>query len=143
MQPGKSTLSVYDLTAIDNGLVANQQPWRFASDHTRFFEAEITWPTVERLTDNNVIEHVDLQGPGSLGQPASRADISIARCRITGWMVVLCGLGSYVIWQRHPRALKHFRLGLDYVAATHNRCAFPARSSAVFVPRCADFGIRP
>jgi hypothetical protein len=37
----------------------------FSSDHTRFFEAEITWPTVERLTDNNVIEHVDLQNPGS------------------------------------------------------------------------------
>jgi hypothetical protein len=43
---------------------------------------------------------------------------------------VLCGLDSYVIWQRHPRALKHFRLGLDYVAAAHNSCAFPARSSA-------------
>jgi hypothetical protein len=38
-----------------------------SSDHTRFFEAEITWPTVERLTDNNVIEHVDLQNPGSFG----------------------------------------------------------------------------
>jgi hypothetical protein len=37
----------------------------------RFFEAEITWPTLERLTDNDVIEHVDLQNPGSFGQPAS------------------------------------------------------------------------
>jgi hypothetical protein len=35
-----------------------------------------------------------------------------------------------VIWQRHPRALKHFQLGLDYVAAAHSSCAFPARSSA-------------
>jgi hypothetical protein len=28
---------------------------------------EITWPLVERLTDNNVIEHVDLQNPRSFG----------------------------------------------------------------------------
>jgi hypothetical protein len=38
-----------------------------SSDQTRFFEAEITWPTLERLTDNDVIEHVDLQNPGSFG----------------------------------------------------------------------------
>jgi hypothetical protein len=39
----------------------------FSSDHTSFFEAEITWPTVERLTDNDVIEQVNLQNPGSFG----------------------------------------------------------------------------
>jgi hypothetical protein len=33
----------------------------FSSDHTRFFEAEITWPTIERLTDNDMIEQVDVQ----------------------------------------------------------------------------------
>jgi hypothetical protein len=33
----------------------------FSSDHTRFFEAEITWPTIERLTDNDIIEQVDVQ----------------------------------------------------------------------------------
>jgi hypothetical protein len=48
----------------------------------------MTWPTAERLADNNVIEHVDLQNPGSFGQPASQPDISFARCRITGRMVV-------------------------------------------------------
>jgi hypothetical protein len=72
--------------------VRRTTPWWFSADYPPFFEAEITWPTVKRLTDNNVIEHVDLQDPGSLGQPASQADISIARCRITVWMVVLCGV---------------------------------------------------
>jgi len=28
------------------------------------FEAEIIWLTVERLADNDMIEHVDLQYPG-------------------------------------------------------------------------------
>jgi hypothetical protein len=48
-----------------------------------FFEAEVTRSTVKRLTDNNVIEHVDLQNPGSFGKPASQPDISLARRRIS------------------------------------------------------------
>jgi hypothetical protein len=43
-----------------------------------------------------VIKRVDLQDPGSFGKPASQPDISFARCRITGRMVVLCGLRIYV-----------------------------------------------
>jgi hypothetical protein len=42
-------------------------PWWYSSDCTRFFEAEITWSTVKRLTDNDMIEQVDLQKPGSFG----------------------------------------------------------------------------
>ena len=68
-----------------NALVVFIRP---SSDHTRFFEDEIAWSTLERLTDNDVIEHVDLQNPGSFGQPASQPDISFARRRITGRMVV-------------------------------------------------------
>jgi TPR repeat protein len=35
-------------TLYKNGKsVAQDSPWWFPSDHTRFFEAEITWPTVE------------------------------------------------------------------------------------------------
>jgi hypothetical protein len=45
-------------------------------------------------------------------------------------MIVLCGLDSYVIRQRRSADGSGFRLGLDYVAAAHNSCAFPARSSA-------------
>jgi hypothetical protein len=37
-----------------------------------------------------VIEHVDLQNPGSLGQPASQSDISFTRRRITGYAA--CGI---------------------------------------------------
>ena len=36
-----------------------------SSDHTRFFEAEIAWPTVERLTDNNMIELLICKIPAS------------------------------------------------------------------------------
>jgi hypothetical protein len=57
--------------------------WWLSSDHTRFFEAKITWPTVERLTDNHMVEHVDLQNPSSFGQPASQPDISFAWRRLT------------------------------------------------------------
>jgi hypothetical protein len=35
-------------------------------------------PTVERLTDDNVIEHVDFQNPGSFGQPESQPDTARA-----------------------------------------------------------------
>jgi len=35
------------------------------------FEAEITWSTVKRLTDNDMIEEVDLQKPGSFGSPGT------------------------------------------------------------------------
>jgi hypothetical protein len=43
-----------------------------------------------------MIEHVDLQNPGSLGQPASQPDIGFARRRIPGRMVVLCEAQIYV-----------------------------------------------
>jgi hypothetical protein len=39
------------------------------------------------LTDNNVIEHVDLQNPGSL---ASQPDISVTGRRFAGRVVMLC-----------------------------------------------------
>ena len=49
----------------------------------RFFEAEITWPALQRMTHNDVVEHVDLQDPASFGQPASQPDISFAKRRIS------------------------------------------------------------
>src|SRR5271165_7002149 len=64
------------------------RPWWYSSDCARFFEAEITWSTVKRLTDNDMIEHVDLQNPGSFGKPAGQPDISFARRRIPTRMIV-------------------------------------------------------
>ena len=43
-----------------------------------------------------MIEHVDLQDPGSFGQPASQPDISFARRRIARRVVVFCGARIYV-----------------------------------------------
>src|SRR5260370_2570796 len=40
--------------------VQRTSPWSYSSDCTRFFEAEIAWSTVKRLTDNDMIEQVDL-----------------------------------------------------------------------------------
>src|ERR1700676_1210674 len=43
-----------------------------------------------------MIEHVDLQNPGSFSQPTGQPDISITRRRIPGRMVVLCEARIYV-----------------------------------------------
>ena len=52
-----------------------------------------------------MIEHVDLQNPGSFAQPASQPDISFARRRIARRMIVLCGVQIYV--RRAGEALEY------------------------------------
>jgi hypothetical protein len=48
---------------------------------------EIAWPTVERLTDNNVIEHFDLQNPGSSASlRVSRISASLGAGSPEGWL---------------------------------------------------------
>jgi hypothetical protein len=66
------------------------------ADETSLFEAEITGPAGGRGTDDHMIQHLDLQEPGAFGEPATQAGICLGRRRIPRWVVVLCGLNSYV-----------------------------------------------
>jgi hypothetical protein len=43
-----------------------------------------------------MIEYVDLQNPGSFGQPTRQPDIGFASRRVTRRVVVLCGVQIYV-----------------------------------------------
>jgi hypothetical protein len=47
-----------------------------------FLEAEIPLPTVHRLTDDDVVKHLDLKNPGSFAEPTREAEISLARAWI-------------------------------------------------------------
>jgi hypothetical protein len=76
-------------------LIRNMQATGISS--TRFFEAEITWLTVERLADDDMIEHVYLQNPCSFCQPGFS--------RISASLGVGCPRDDYVPAQMHmPRA---------------------------------------
>jgi hypothetical protein len=45
-------------------------------DNSSFFEAEISLSTVHRLTDDDVVKHLDLKNPGSFAEPTRDAEIS-------------------------------------------------------------------
>jgi hypothetical protein len=66
-------------TARPEGLLANR---------SGFLEAEISLPAVNRMSDDHVIKHLDLENPGSFVEPPSQAEIRIARARISGRMIV-------------------------------------------------------
>ena len=53
-----------------------------------FLEAEISLPAVNRLSDDHVINHLDLENPGSLVESVSQAEIRFARARVFGRMIV-------------------------------------------------------
>ena len=64
-----------------------------------FLEAEISLPTVHRLTDDDVVKHLDLKNPGSFAKPTREAEISFARARVSGGVVVyqderVCRMGN-------------------------------------------------
>jgi hypothetical protein len=74
------------------------------SQKASFFEAEISWPAVKEPADNQMIEHVDLQNPGSFAEAASQPHIGFTGSRvpsytgsgITGAMPypILCRVGQ-------------------------------------------------
>jgi hypothetical protein len=78
-----------DLTNTSIGQKCAKRGYLLGQDPA-FFEAEVTWPIVGRLADNDMIQHCDLQNPGSLGQPASKTTIRFTRRRIPRWVIVLC-----------------------------------------------------
>ena len=56
--------------------------------HACLFETEITGTGVRWRADDDVIEQLDLQKLGGFGQASRQAVVSLARLRITGWMIV-------------------------------------------------------
>jgi hypothetical protein len=72
--------------------------FRICSQKASLFEAEVSWLAAEGPADNHMIEHVDLQNPGSFAEPASQPHIGFTGSRVPRWMIALCGLDSYVIW---------------------------------------------
>jgi hypothetical protein len=69
---GKPPVDLSPMSSMNNA-------WRFQQILPASLKLK---PTVEKLIDNNVIEHADFQDPGSLGRPAGQPGISIAGCRI-------------------------------------------------------------
>ena len=55
-----------------------------------FLEAEISLPTVHRLTDDDVVKHLDLKNPGSFAESTREAEISFARAWVSGYAA--CGI---------------------------------------------------
>jgi hypothetical protein len=54
------------------------------SDSAGFLKTKISLPIIHRLTDDHVIEHLDLENPGSFVEPPSQAEIRFARARVSG-----------------------------------------------------------
>jgi hypothetical protein len=64
------------------------------ADSSGFFEAKISLPVIDWMTDDYVVQQLDLENPGSFANPAGEAKIGFARtgvpryaaCGITGAM---------------------------------------------------------
>lgn len=54
---------------------------------------------IHRLTDNDMVQKLDLKNPAGLANLAGEAKIGFARAGVSGRMIVLCELNSYVIWR--------------------------------------------
>jgi hypothetical protein len=78
-----------------------------------------------------MIEHVDLQNPGSFGQPASQPDIRFARGRISRRVIVLCGQNDYVIHEPVGRRDGRPRRSPDRSDAAHNSLRFSLRTASL------------
>ena len=57
-------------------------------DHAGFLEAEISLAAIHRLTNDHVIEELDLENPGGFANPACEPQISFTRLRVTRWVVM-------------------------------------------------------
>jgi hypothetical protein len=65
--------------------------WRpFSTDSPAFLEAKVSLPPVNRMSNDGVIKHLDLENPGSFVESPSQAKIGFARAWISGYAV--CGI---------------------------------------------------
>jgi hypothetical protein len=68
--------------------------WRpFSTDSPAFLEAKVSLPPVNRMSNDDVIKHLDLENPGSFVESPSQAKIGFARAWISGYAV--CGITGY------------------------------------------------
>jgi hypothetical protein len=58
---------------------------RVRSQKASLFEAEVSWSAAKRPADNQMIEHVDLQNPGSFAEPASQPHIGFTGSRVPSY----------------------------------------------------------
>jgi hypothetical protein len=78
--------------------------WRVLTESAAFLEAKISLPVIHWLTDDYVVQQLDLENPGSLANPAGEAQIGFTRARVSGGMVVLCEQNGYVNRRAYRRA---------------------------------------
>jgi len=52
------------------------------SDNAGFLEAEISLSVIHGLTDDHMVQELDLKNPSSFVNPAGQPDISFARVRV-------------------------------------------------------------
>jgi hypothetical protein len=74
------------------------------SDNAGFLEAEIPLPVIHGLTDDHMVQELDLKNPGSFANPAGQPHIGFTWRRIPRGMIVLCGQNDYVIRRAYRRA---------------------------------------
>ena len=58
---------------------------RVRSQKASLFETEVSCSAAEGPADNHMIEHVDLQNPGSSAEPAGQPDIGFTRRRVPSY----------------------------------------------------------
>jgi hypothetical protein len=75
---------------------------RASGNDARFFEAEIAVLARHVGTDNDVIDQVNLENFAGFENSAGKAQICFGGRWIAGWMVVLCGLDTYVMGYACP-----------------------------------------
>lgn len=89
-------------------------------DGAGFLETEISLPAVNWLTDDDVIQHLDLKNAGCFAESTGKSKISLAWAWVTGWVVVLCGPASYVQYAGKMAMDEAFYLGRLNASAAHN-----------------------
>jgi hypothetical protein len=78
--------------------------WRVLTESAAFLEAKISLPVIYWLTDDYVVQQLDLENPGSFANPAREAKIGFARARVPRRVVMLCGQNDYVTRRAYRRA---------------------------------------
>jgi len=64
--------------------------WRVLTESAAFLEAKISLPVIHWLTDDYLVQQLDLENPGSLANPAGEAQIGFTRAR--GSCYAACGI---------------------------------------------------
>jgi len=64
--------------------------WRVLTESAAFLEAEVSLSAIHGLTDDHMVQQLDLKNPGSFGNPAGQPRISFARVRVAGYAA--CGI---------------------------------------------------